>query len=146
MTRVVDEATAYVNGVKVGNVRGGGTPLVADATVAIKPGKNEIVLVVRDLLAIMDQEYVNKNNPIPSVSYLDAPGIGGSCTLGVGTVRLDASPSLAANELVVLTSVRKKNIAARLNVTNHLDRAVRAGVRATLLDAGKPVFELGRQE
>ena len=143
---MVDEATAYVNGVKVGNVRGGGTPLVADATGAIKPGKNEIVLVVRDILAIMDQDYVNKANPIPSVSYLDAPGIGGSWTLAVGTVRLDASPSLAASELVIVTSVRKKNLSARLNVTNHLDHPVHASVKATLLDAGKPVFELGREE
>ena len=146
VTQVVDEATVYVNGVKVGNVRGGGTPLVADMTMAVKPGKNEIVLLVRDLLAIMDQDYVNKSNPIPSVSYLDAPGIGGSCGLGVGDVRMDASPSLAASELLIVTSVRKKNISARLNLTNHLDRAVHAGVKATVLDEGKPVFELGRQD
>jgi hypothetical protein len=146
VAKVVDEATAYVNGVKVGNVRGGETPLVADATGAIKPGANEIVIVIRDILAIMDQDYVNKDNPIPSQLYLDAPGIGGAWGLAMGDTRLDASPSLAANELLIVTSIRKKNISAHLNVTNHLDHAVRASVKATVLDAGKLVFELGRQE
>ncbi len=48
-----------------------------DITAAVRPGDNEVLIVVRDVLAIMDPDYVNPASPTMSVSYLDAPG-GGS--------------------------------------------------------------------
>ena len=63
---VADEATVYVNGRKVGNVRGGDTPLRCDITAAVRPGENEALIVVRDLFAIMDPDYVNPASPTMS--------------------------------------------------------------------------------
>ena len=146
VSRVTDEATLYVNGVKAGNVRGGYTPLVADVTSAIKPGRNEIVLVVRDILAIMDQDYVNREAPEPSQMYLDAPGIGGNVNIAVGKVRLEVSPAVAASQILVISSVRNKTLSAKLELTNHLDRAVKVRVKATIMDADKVAFELGQKE
>jgi hypothetical protein len=141
---VVDEATVYVNGRSAGNVRGSGTPLVCDVTPHIVAGTNEILLVVRDVLAIMNPAYVNPEAPVPSKDYLDAPG--GGQGLSVGEITLESSPAIAADGLLVTPSVRKKEVAARFSVTSHetAPRAVR--VTATVLDAGQPILEVGRED
>jgi len=48
---VCSEGTAYVNGQKVGN-SGAVAPVVGDAP-SVAPGQNEVVLVIRDSLAVM---------------------------------------------------------------------------------------------
>lgn len=143
---VVDEASAFVNGQRVGNVRGGGTPLVADITQVAHPGTNEVVVLLRDLLAIMDPDYVNPQSPTPSALYLDAPGLMGAIGLQMGEVSLEVSPPIAVSDVLVMTSVQKKTLGTRLEVTNHGAQPVRARVKATVLDARKPVFELGEKE
>lgn len=143
---VVDEATAYINGVKVGNLRGGYTPLMVDITQAVRPGRNELVVVLRDLLALMDPAYISRHSPTPSGQYLDAPGLYGFNYLALGFVSLEAAPKVAASEILVMSSVRKKSLGARIEISNRTDESVRALVAASVLGAGKPVFELGSKE
>lgn len=141
------EATAYVNGAKVGQVRGTSTPMVADISTALKPGKNEILVVVRDILAVMDPDYVNTKNPVPSVLYLDAPSSWEAVNrIYVGDVSIEASPAVAADGLLIVTSVRKKTVAANFAVVNHTAAPVKVTVKATALDAREKVVDLGSKE
>ena len=143
---VLDEATAYVNGKQVGNVRGSHTPLLADVTDVIKPGENDFLIVIRDALAIMDPAYVNPNNPTVTNQYLDAPGQGYAHAFAIFKgVRLVSSPLVAAEDLQVVTSVRKKNITARFNVTNHEKATRKLKIKASVLDAGQPVLDIGTE-
>ena len=144
--KVVDEGTAYLNGVKIGNVRGGATPLIGDATKVLREGTNELVIVLRDLLAIMNPEYVNLQDPEPSVMYLDAPGLFGKRALGMGSVQLEFSPPVVAEDVFVVTSVRKQTLAARLRVANRSGRAARVAVKASVHDGERVAFELGVSE
>ena len=146
LTSVTDEATVYVNGQKVGNVRGGGTPLVCDISTAAKPGDNEVLIVVRDLLAIMDPDYVNPAAPVMSGSYLDAPGLASTDGFGLNNVWIETSPQIAAGDLLALPSVRKKEMTARFTVTSHAATPIKVRATARVLDAGKQVLDLGSQE
>ncbi len=137
-----DEGTAYVNGQKLGNVRGLRTPLLCDITRVVHPGDNEILLVLRDGLANMDPAYVNPRNPIPDREFLDAPGGGGPSSFSVSGVKLLSSPLVTAEDLLITTSVRKKQISVRFTVTNREAAARKVKVKATVLDAGKPLFDL----
>ncbi len=141
---VLDEATAYVNGQKVGNIRGSHTPMVCDVTDVLKPGDNEIVIAIRDALAVMDPAYVNPNNPTVTYQYLDAPGQGYGCAFAIfGAVRLISSPMVTAEDLQVVTSVRKKIVAAHFSVTNREKEGRKLRIKASVLDAGKHVLDVG---
>jgi hypothetical protein len=146
MADAADEATVYVNGRKVGNVRGGQTPLACDVTGALRPGANEILIVIRDVLAIMDPAYVNPASPTPSVAYLDAPGGESWTGPAIGAVSIESSPLVAAQDLLVIPSLRKRELAARLALVSHEPAVVKARVEARVLDAGRSVLELGSRE
>ena len=143
---VICAATAYVNGEKVGHVRGENTPLVADISKAVKPGANELVVVVQDLLALMDPEYINRKSPTINPLYEDAPGLAGWNSVALGDVSLEISPPVAAADVLVMTSVRNSRLGARATLVNHTGKAVRAVVKATVLDARRPVLEIGQKE
>ena len=146
LNRVQDEATAYVNGQKVGNVRGGNTPLYCDITSAVKPGSNGLIVVVRDLIAIMDPAYVDKNNPVGNASYLDAPGLFGRDVLAIFGAAIESGPAVSAEEIFVVPSVRKKTLAARLSLGNRTEKPVKVLVKATVLDEGKAILTVGEKE
>ncbi len=137
------EGTLYVNGKNLGNVRGAGTPLVADITPAAKPGKNELVVVLRDILSIMDPVYVNPKSPTASGLYLDAPALGG---FSLGEVTLESSPRVAAEETLVSASFRNKSIRVRTTVTSHQDQPGKFTVKALVLDAKETRLDLGQKE
>lgn len=143
---VLDEGTVYVNGRKVGVVRGGDTPLTCDITEAVRAGDNDVLVVIRDVLAIMDPDYVNPASPTMSVSYLDAPGGGSASGFGMGAVAIESSPPVAAYDLLALPSVRRHELTAKLTVTSHASTAVKTRVVVRVLDAERPVLELGRRE
>ena len=147
IAKAMDEATVYVNGKRLGCVRGTNTPLVCDMTPALKAGENEITIILCDLFAIMDPDYVNEKAPVASPYYLDAPG-GGSFggSLGLGEITVQTAPPLAASDLLVITSVRKKQLAARFSLTNHTAAARKVRVKVHVLDAETPVLDLGEQE
>ncbi|MCY2995330.1 MAG: hypothetical protein NTY19_46825 [Planctomycetota bacterium] len=139
--------TVFVNGRKVGTVAGSNTPLVIDVSSVLRPGSNDLLIIVRDILAVMDPAYVNPKAPLASPLYLDAPGSFSACNrIFLGDVLLEMSPAVAADDLLITTSFRQKRIAAEFSVVNHTERPVRALVKATVLDARRPVLELGRQE
>jgi hypothetical protein len=142
---VSDEATAYVNGKKVGNVRGESAPLIADLAGVLKPGKNEIVIVLRDLLAIMDPAYVNPKNPVYSRLYSDAPGCEGESALRMDEISLEVSPAISSEDVLVMPSYRKKSLASRINVVNHSPKATDVVVKAVVNDGDKDVFDLGQK-
>ena len=146
IAHVIDEATVYVNGQKVGNLRGGGTPMTCDISATVRPGDNQVLVVLRDVLAIMDPDYINPSSPTMSVSYLDAPGGEGMSGFGIGKVALATTPAVAAHELLVIPSVRKGELSARWVVANHESNTVKVRVVARVLDASEPVLELGRQD
>lgn len=143
ITKVIDEGTVYINGKKMGNVRGTNTPLVCDITSALKAGENEIVVVLRDMLAIMNPAYINEQSPVASKDYLDAPGgvsiMGG---LGIGKILVRTGPALAASNLLVSTSVQNKHITVRCELTNHTDVARKLRTKARVLDADTFVMDL----
>ena len=142
---VNDEATAYVNGQKVGNVRGAHTPLLCDVSNCLRPGENDILIVIRDALAVMDPAYVNPNNPTVTNQYLDAPGQGYACGFAINSgIKLISSPMVTAEDLQVVTSVRKKTVAARFNVTNREKAARKLTIKASVLDSGKPLMDVGQ--
>ena len=138
------EATAYVNGQKIGNVRGGSTPLIADFTKAAKPGNNELIIVVRDHMAVMNPDYVNPEKPVASTEYLDAPVYFGWMTLG--NVTIESAPSVAATDIEVFPSVRKKQIGVHAAVTNHGDKPVQAIVKVTVQDERKTILQIGEKK
>ena len=143
---MICEATAYVNGQKAGNVRGEDTPLVCDITKALKPGRNEIVIVVRDLIAIMDPSYVNKKTPAVNASYLDAPGIFGGNGLGIGPVRIQSAPAVSSEDVFISTSVRNKQVAVKITAANRGGAEADVRVTAEVLDDGKPILKLGQRD
>jgi hypothetical protein len=146
LSEATDEATVYVNGRKVGNLRGAHTPLVCDITRAVKPGTNDLTIVVRDLLAIMNPAYVNTNSPTTNLSYLDAPGLFGDQNIGMGSVTIDVAPAVSVEEVFAIPSVRKKTLGVCLKVGNRSETPVRARVKVVVLDGGKPVLALGERE
>ena len=140
------EAAMYVNDREVGRVRGGNTPLRADITAACRPGTNTLVVVARDALAIMNAEYVNPNAPAPNLEFLDAPGHYDPSEIAIRSIMLRISPRVCARRVQVITSTRARMLRSRFEVVNNRDRAMKLRVRARVLDAGKPVFELGDRE
>jgi len=143
---VVDEATVWVNGQKIGNRRGANTPLIADATKALKVGENEIVIVVRDLTVLMNPEYVNKADPQPSCFYLDVPAYFSASSPSIGSVDILTSPKIAAEEVQALPSFRNKTLTARYSVANRRDLPAKVKVRAHVLDGDKSVLVLDERE
>lgn len=141
---VTNEATVFVNGQKRGNVRGVETPLLCDISTAVHPGENEVLIVVRDTLAVMDPAYVNPAAPVIGPSYLDAPG-SGEDAVGVGDVMLQSAPLVTAEDALVNTSVRKKSVTVQFNVANRETTAKALKVKASVLDAGSPVLEAGAE-
>jgi len=141
---ISSEGTLYVNGQKVGNVRGIAAPLVADVSDAVRPGTNEVIAVVRDLLAIMDPDYVDPTNPAPNLAFMDAPG---DCNadLALGGVWLETMPRVSARDIKVETSVRKKRIGTKLTVVNGPAAELRAVVKAWVEDARQPVLTVGEE-
>jgi hypothetical protein len=142
---VSSEATAYVNGKRVGNVRGERAPLIADLSGVLKPGKNEIVLVLRDLLSIMDPAYVNPKNPTFSRLYSDAPGCEGESGVRMSEVSLEVSPAVCSEDVLVMPSYRKKSLWSRMNVVNHSPAAADVVVKAAVNDGAKDVLDLGEK-
>ena len=143
---VVDEATVWVNGQKVGNRRGANTPLIADATKALKVGENEIVIVVRDLTVLMNPDYVNQADPQPSCFYLDVPGYFSASSPSIGSVDILTSPLIAVEDVQALPSFRNKTLIARYAVANRRDVPAKVKVRAQVLDGGKSVLLLDERE
>ena len=141
-----DEATAYVNGIKVGNVRGDHTPILCDMTKALKPGKNEIVIVVRDIIAIMNPAYVNKEAPVGNHLYLDAPGLHGQFAVGIGSVKIISAPLVSAEDVFVVTSVREKKISAKITAATRGVKDVDITIKAEVFDDGKTIIELGGKQ
>jgi Tfp pilus assembly protein PilF len=150
---VSSEGTLYVNGKQIGNIRGYDTPLVADATGALKAGENELLVVVRNKLAITNPQYVNADNPTESTQYLDAPGDcnaslsmgAGFCTAGGGAC-LELLPTVRSRDLKVETSVRKGAIEARFGVVNDGKQEARLKVKVFVEDARKTALSVGEQE
>jgi hypothetical protein len=143
ITFVRDEATVWVNGQKVGNVRGSSTPLVADATKAMRVGENEIVILVRDLVVLMNPAYVNHANPEPNPFYLDVPAFPSAVSgPGIGGVTISTSPIVFAEEVQALPSFRKKTLTARFSLLNHREGPARVRVKTHVLDNGKSVLVL----
>ena len=142
---VVDEATVWVNGQKVGNRRGANTPLVADATKALKVGENEIVILVRDLVVLMNPDYVNRTNPEPSPFYLDVPGYFSGAP-SIGSVDILTSPVVAAEDVQALPSFRKKTLTARYSLVNRRDVPAKIKVKAHVLGGDKSVLLLDERE
>ena len=150
---VDSEATAYVNGQRVGNVRGYGTPLVADATAAAHPGENEVLLLVRSRYGVGNPQYINWENPTDDIAaHMDAPG-SVDVKLGVGQnwggsrgVWLELSPAVSSRDLKVETSVRNKTVAARFAVANAQKEPAHVRVKVTVQDARTPILTLGERE
>jgi hypothetical protein len=136
-------ATAWVNGQEIGNVRGGNTPFSADATKAIKTGENEIVFLLRDLVALMNPDYVNREAPVADLKYLDVPG---GVDLGIGNVELIMSPLISAEELLALPSFRKKTLNARFSIVNRRNAPATVKVKTHVLDRGTSVLVLDERE
>ncbi len=99
--------------------------------------------MLRDILSIMDQAYVNPKSPTPSGLYLDVPG---TDLFEMGRVTLESSPVVAAEGTMVTTSFRNKSIGVHTDITSHLDKPGKFTVKATVLDAKEPGLELGRNE
>ncbi len=93
---IASAATVYVNGKNVGGLKGECTPLVVDVSGALKAGKNEVVVVLQDLAAIMDPAYFNAKTGTLSFLYLDAPGLTGSDSVEMADVSMETSPSVCA--------------------------------------------------
>jgi hypothetical protein len=143
---VASAAEVFVNGKKVGGLLGENTPLVADVSGVLKAGKNELVIVLRDVFAIMDPAYVNPKNPTPSALYLDVPGGSGMVGLLLGEVSLETSPAVCAQDILAMPSYRHKSLGARFNVANRSDKPANLVVKAVVQDGTKEVFELGQKE
>ncbi len=143
ITFVRDEATVWVNGQKVGNVRGGSTPLVADATKAMRVGENEIVILVRDLVVLMNPVYVNPAKPEANPFYLDVPGFASAVSgPGIGGVTISTSPIVFAEDVQALPSFRKKTLTARFSLLNHREGPAKVRVKTHVLDNGKSALVL----
>jgi hypothetical protein len=142
---VYNEGTLYVNGQKFGNVRGYNTPLIADVTRVLHPGENEILVLARDMIALMDPAYVQPEKPTLNTAFLDAPGLWGN-TLGLDAIWLELAPLVTVQNVKVDTSVRKHAIRAQLAVVNRQAAEVRARVRAAVQDAGRTAFTVGEQD
>jgi hypothetical protein len=151
---VTDEATAYINGKRIGTVRGAGAPLIGEATAALHPGQNELVLVVRGLAAVTSSQYVNpkKDPPADGCAHLDAQGdcnqklaVGDNWS-GFAGVWLEMSPATAADAVKVETSVRKKSLGAKFTLRNSGKGDANLRVKITVRDARRPVLTVGEQE
>ena len=150
---VISEGTAYVNGQRVGGVRGVNAPLVADVSRVAHAGENELVLIVRDNLALTNPLYVNKENPAAGSSYLDAPGYHDPHHLAIGSgwgsargAWLESSPLIAAQDVKIETSVRKGTIVAHLTAANSGKNEAKIRVKVSVEDARKPILTLGETE
>ena len=154
---LVQEGTAYINGKRIGNVRGAWTPLVGEATAALHPGENELVLVVRSVFAITNPLYVNpkEDPPVPSshnTAHMDAPGdvdqklAVGSDWGGGNGVWLDLEPDVSSRDVKIDTSVRNKIIGAKFVVVNARKDEADVRVKVTVEDARKPILTVGEQE
>ena len=147
ISSVVDEATAYVNGQKVGNVRGNCAMLLTDITDAVKPGSNELVIVVGDIVAIMNPAYVTPESPTNSSSrYLDAPGVDGEWLIGLDHVWLESTPAVSAGEIMVFPSQRKDSLKVSTTLSNHSKENAHVFVKAVVQDERQEVFEIGSRE
>lgn len=141
-----DAADAWINGQFIGQILGGNVPLVADATKALKVGENEIVILVRDLLPLMNPDYVNPEKPEGSCYYLDVPGHFSGVGVGIEDVIIETSPIVAANELQALPSFRNKKLTAKFQMINHRPEPAKVNVKTHVLAEGKSVLAIDERQ
>ncbi len=112
-------ATVWVNGILVGSHEGGDTPFVLDATHAVKPGRNN-KLVVRvlnpsnkriDGIVLGDTPHQFKRLPYVNGAMFDYGGI-------IGPVELVMAPAVRVENLYVRPDWETGRILVQVNVRN----------------------------
>ena len=105
-----------------------------------------LIVVARDLIAVMNPAYVNTNAPTLNYNYLDAPGLFSDQGIGIGPVSIEVAPAVSAEDVFVMPSVRRQTLGARITAANRAVTPMRVRVRAEVLDNGKSVLRLGGRE
>ncbi len=140
-------AAVFCNGVQVGEHYGQFAPFEIDLTPAFRPGeRNTIAVYVHDASG----EYVRPGADVtdPTVGPSYRPGAQGEAARNwigiVGDVTLDWRPAAGVSDVLVVPSVRKKSLEARIDLNRE---AVAKGVtcRAAVLDGDKVILELPAQ-
>jgi hypothetical protein len=146
----IDKAGHYtavwLNGRLMGEHYGQYSPIETDVTAAMKPGEvNEIAIFVHNASGNYAQPGVTVTDPMEGNAYrgaTDNPAQRNWIGI-VGDISLEWRPAAHIEDVFVITSVRKKQLSARVATVG--TGAFGAKVRATVLDNGYPLLEIPEQ-
>lgn len=148
------KAEVWLNGRRVGEYVGGNVPFEMDVTEFVRPGRNELAVLVTNWTALCTnppQEFVVKpfEHPgwkIPPKSIIGPIG-GGFLMTGIWQgVAIEATEDVYVEDVFVQTSVRRRQIRVAVTVRNA--GTVARSVRMTNLisDRSGPAKDLGAKE
>lgn len=148
------KAEVWVNGRRVGEYLGGNVPFEMDVTGFVRPGRNELAVLVTNWTAFCTnppQEFVVKpfEHPgwkIPPKSIIGP--IGGSFLMtGIWrNVALEATADVYVEDVFVQTSVRRKQIRVAVTIRNAGAAARRVRMTNLISDRSGPAKDLGTTE
>jgi hypothetical protein len=145
--QVLCESWCYLNGKPVGYQRRGSEPFEIDITEACKPeGTNELLLACRSWIAyspVNQQRVASGGKAIFKDAMLEPAGYTANAQLGVTRpVWLEARPSVAVQDVEVVTSIREGKLELAYVLVNKGSAARRVTISPVILDAGRTVMEL----
>ena len=135
------EGTLFLNGRRIASHTGSG-PLVADVTDSIRMGqKNELVICIRDSIALMDQanleKYTQADISEDNIVVFGRSGDHAACLKH--SVWLQTRPEVRVDRNVVLPEVENGKLHVMTRVKNDSDKAHKLTLRFALFQDGKPI-------
>jgi len=121
VSQAICEGTIFVNGKRVGYGVGGSLPFSADITGAVKvDGENELVICVRNAIALVAPEFVDKYDPTNSRLVEENQDIYGSPRNAacLNSVYLRTAPPVRVKQAIALPDVEKKKLRVMARIEN----------------------------
>jgi hypothetical protein len=137
--RAACEGTVFLNGQRIGYGVGGDLAIQANATRAIRWGEeNELVICVRNAIALMKPEYVDRYDPAASgdaeVNQTVAGNKGNYALLG--SVRLCRMPAVRISQSLVVPDVERNTLLVWACLENLRDMPVQMDLRCAVSQDG----------
>jgi hypothetical protein len=137
--RALYEATVVLNGREVGKHMGWQSGFEIDVTAALRPGKNELLIGLRDGLAAFTPEEQAKGGVFEWTRKYLWPGP--SERAGLGDVRLVSRPAAGIGTVTVRTSYRNRQLEVLTDLDPQAAAAAGGTLRHTVYFEGRDVLK-----
>jgi len=140
VSQAVCEGTVFLNGVRVGHGAGGLLPIRCDVRGALKlDGENELVICVRDAIALVSPDYVDEYDPDNRRLVEENQDVHGVVknTACLGSVYLRTAPPVRVKDTMIIPDVEKGRLRVMARVENFSGSAGRVKLKFQVFQEGR---------